>query len=394
MTARRVVAILLLGLVGGAAAGAIAAPAGAADVACVDGTVGPADSPGGFAFPWDTGDNGLPTCRRLRFGTLDEHDSRNDYTQILDTPTVSPLATNAAGEVSWPLVDSYGNTLEILTRPRGADGNLLDYWTISDPSGTVIDSTENATLNGASFDPIIGQPYSLPRIDVQGIGCMDPPSLSSSYALIAFQPKPDGSITHSRASIRAFIPQAALPPQFRAGGGLDDVMGHSTGCGGTRLSPAGVFPIPLTNLHGLYLGRDASTNIGYGSYNALRGGAIPIMASTTAVKFGGIFRGLAASGDQFQADDCFSYLDPNAAGASPYVQWWFGEVIHGGARTGIFGYLPLRPPSGRPDPCPSGSPSGASASRRATSARRHPRHRLRRRRRARARAVRGPGRHR
>lgn len=382
----------MVGLVGCVSA-AMAPPAKAA-VACVDGTVGPADRPGGFPFPWDTGDNGLPTCRRLRFGTLDEHDSRNDYTQILDTPTVSPLATNASGQVSWPLVDSYGDTIEILTRPRGADGNLLNYWTISDPSGTVVDSTENANIDGALFDSATGQPYSLPRIDVQGIGCMDPPSLSSTYALIAFQPKPRGSITHSRASIRAFIPQAALPPQFRAGGGSDDVMGHSTGCGGTRLSPATVFPVPLTNLHGYYLGRDASTQIGYGSYNALRGGAIPIMASTTAVKFGGIFRALAASGDQFQADDCFSYLDPNAAGGAPYVQWWFGEIIHGGALTGIYGYLPLRPPSGRPDPCPSGSPSGASASRLAMSSRRRRPRRARRRHAARVQPARHPRRHR
>ncbi|MGI8921019.1 MAG: hypothetical protein ACR2HD_04990 [Solirubrobacteraceae bacterium] len=346
---------------------------------CADGSLPPQSALTAFAFPLGDGDNALPTCRRMRFGTLDEHDSSNDYGRLLDSPTVSPMGTNANGDVSWPLVDSYGDIIAILSRPRGPDGNLANYWLVSDASGNVIDSTAGAAVNGSTLDPLTGYPYSLPPVQVQGVGCMYPHELERSYALIAFDAKVKGSLTHARISIRAFISQQALPPNFQSGGGPDDANIHTTGCGTNRLTPATRFAVPRTFLAGAYIGRDGVTEMGYGSYDAIRGVAIPIMASTTAVKFGGIFRALAQAGDQFEAYDCFGYLDPNVPGA-PQVQWWYGQLIHNAARTGIYGFLPLRPPSATADACPTASPSGATVARHrpgrdhASHPRRRPRH--------------------
>jgi hypothetical protein len=304
-----------------------------------------------YQYPWPYGTLALPYWRTMKYGTFDIKTAEisNAYMQVIDDYSSTEIQPNVDGEIRWPITDSFGEVIQWIHRPKDADGKLLPYWEIYDG----VDPTKlvgNRVPAGVS-------------ISVQGVGAMYPYELANEYALVAFSFGGYGnSYDGWRLSIRAFLPQAALPPRFQAGM-ANDVNGRGMGLGGTTLKTVlADIPVPATKFpEGWHLmGRTGEAAGNYSNYESPRGRFTPFMGNTTGIAGGGIIRGLAKAGyDHIWVYDYFPYLDSNVNPVDnpPVAQWIYGQIVRpdgngGWIETGMLGFIPLCIKDGEPQQFP------------------------------------------
>jgi hypothetical protein len=367
-----------------------------------------------YPYPWWTQDqpgdaedriNAIPRCRFMTRGTRDQNNgsavndsvNMNDYASIGDAENANPdsssytgLRKNVLGNVSWPLKDSYGSIITYMVRPwaDAAHTRLANYWYFEDLDASGVrqpyDTTQGMTNpNGLTRNPD-GRLYALPAMEMQGRGCMKDDALESKHAIIGFKAAYRGTSYGKKVAIRAFIERRALPDgggqiandpfHEYADGETHDVDLSQTGCAGSSLATKATLTIAAADYNGSYIGSSTdrvlnSKDYDYDAYEAIHEKWMPVMAQTTSVAMGGIFRAVVKVGDRFRAVDCFGYTDPNVSSTSSdptvvtypsttssqsWLQWYHGQVITAnGTSTRIYGYLPVNRPGGvRTVPCP------------------------------------------
>lgn len=260
----------------------------------------------------------IPTCRLMAHGTRDEKPAalKNDHIGAPLPFTVIARNPAARGKKRrWPLVDSYGTPIA--------------EFEVTKSGGVKLFAGPRRTLSRRD------------RLYVQGKGCMSPHSLQSSYAIVKV----------GKAGVRAFLPRAA----FGSRAGSIPFDSNSTRCGkpGNAPGPDPEAPAPYPfDFTAAYAGNakvlktNGKIGTGYVSYSlrtfAATGPTVEaVSVSSLGTSGGGVYRALIEGTDTFRQLDHFGYVDPAVPCGQPKIaRWVFGEVIHGGQPTGIYGYVP------------------------------------------------------
>jgi hypothetical protein len=282
-----------------------------------------------YPYPFGEGEHGLPESRRALAGTSDlgtaewaRRGRKLNMRRALDT-----LARNAHldGRRSWPLLDSFGREIALIERHA-------DHWELSDPA-----SGETVFVDHR-LDPR--------QLEVQGRGCMIDDELERSHALIAFRALDRGGLVGGASIVpfrlRAFVNRAALPLRNSEGRPIRRAIDrYDTGSGGSTITAGApdLLRDPGFSSDEGFLGEDGKQR-SYATYNAKPPfrGAMYFSVNTTGVHGGGIARGVARAGDQFELLDRFGYGDPNVAAGEPIATWVYGRLVG----TRMFGWVPAR----------------------------------------------------
>jgi hypothetical protein len=256
-------------------------------------------------------------CRLGIHGTPDL--SRRSWARLAREVTVSApfrdLTANgaAAGERSWPLLDSLGL-----------------------PMGTLRQDERGKVRLAA----ISGEDFSVVAMNVRGHGCAASTRQMRTMTLVQLiAPKAPSHGTQAFLDVRAVAdPAAAAAFHAQRGGG--------TGCG-----PSGARrgrPRPLTDPA---VGADAHTRLSNGALNTVTeydakpafGGTVYFMTNTTSVRVGGITRGMVRTGTPVITVDRFARCDPSSDGT---LTWRYVAIPTAqAARPYLYGWIPARCPA-------------------------------------------------
>ena len=233
---------------------------------------------------------------------------------------IDGLAPNpaAAGARDWRLLDSLGQPMG---RVRASAAGRFEL---------------------VAFD---GRAFYASRVNIRGRGCAASADQSERFAL--FQ------IIASRApasGTQAFVDSAALDQTSISGRAALTAFEHQRG-GGTGCGPAGREAGRLRRLANPRVGATAHARLSNGTINSVTeydakaafGNVVYFMSNTTAVKAGGITRGMVRVGTPYAKVDSFTYCDPSSDGT---LTWRYWSIRTGNpARPRLYGWIPGRCPA-------------------------------------------------
>jgi hypothetical protein len=265
----------------------------------------------------------IADCRVAKHGTPDL--SRSAFYALRDqevtiSARIDGLAPNPAvgGARDWPLVDSLGQPMG---RLRATDAGRFTL----------------VALDGTS--------YYASRVNVRGRGCAASAEQAARFALfqiIAGKAPASGT--------QGFVDSAALdqtsPSGLAALMAFVDQRGGGTGCGPVGRETGRVRPLANPRV-----GATAHARLSNGTINSVTeydakpafGNVVYFMSNTTAVKAGGITRGMVRVGTPYAKVDSFSYCDPSSDGT---LTWRYWSIRTGNpANPSLYGWIPGRCPA-------------------------------------------------
>jgi len=148
---------------------------------------------------------------------------------------------------------------------------------------------------------------------------------------------------------QAFVDTAALDRATATGQAALAAFASQLG-GGTECAPAGREIGGLRKLASPRVGAVAHARLSNGTINSVDeydakpayGNVVYFMSNTTAVKAGGITRGMVRVGTRAAKVDTFGYCDPSSDGT---LTWRYWSIHTGVPGRGLFGWIPTRCPA-------------------------------------------------
>jgi hypothetical protein len=221
----------------------------------------------------------------------------------------------AGGARSWPLVDSLGQ-----------------------PMGRL----ESGGARALKLRDLAGAAYRVSSARVRGHGCAADPAQSRSFPLVqVIAPRAPAGGTQAFVDARALDPRSASGA--RALRAFRTQRGGGTGCG-----PTGPERGRRHALTDPAVGATAHARLSSGALNSVTeydakpafGSVVYFMTNTTAVRVGGIARGMVRVGTPVATVDRFAGCDPGSDGTLT----WRYLAIHTGRRERprLFGWVPRR----------------------------------------------------
>ncbi len=261
----------------------------------------------------------IADCRVARRGTPDL--SRAAWRalrgqEVTISVKVGGLAPNpaAGGARSWPMIDSLGQPMGTLE--------------MADSGRRVV-----RRLNGTT-----GRVTST---FMRGRGCAA--SLDQQRRFMLLQVLARGGGT------QAFVDTAALDQTTLDGRAALTAFANQLG-GGTECAPAGREISRVRKLANPRVGAVAHARLSNGTFNSVDeydakpayGNTVYFMSNTTAVRAGGITRGMVRVGTAVAKVDTFGYCDPSSDGT---LTWRYWSIHTGISGRGLFGWIPTRCPA-------------------------------------------------
>ena len=261
----------------------------------------------------------IADCRLARRGTPDL--SRAAWRALRGKEVsvdveIDGLAPNpAAGSArSWPMIDS-----------------------LAQPMGT-LDVTPAGRRTVRHLD---GSVHRVTGMHMRGHGCAA--SLDQQRRFMLLQVMAQGGGT------QAFVDTAALDQATASGQQALAVFDGQLG-GGTECAPAGREISAVRKLQNPRVGAFAHARLSSGVINSVDeydakpayGNVVYFMSNTTAVRAGGITRGMVRVGTAVAKVDTFGYCDPSSDGTLTWRYWSIHTGIPG---RGLYGWIPARCPA-------------------------------------------------
>jgi hypothetical protein len=265
----------------------------------------------------------IADCRLAKHGTPDL--SRSAFHALRDqevtiSARIDSLAPNPAaeGRREWPLVDSLAQPMG---RLRASDTGRFEL----------------VALNGSAF-------YAT-RVNIRGHGCAASADQSARFALfqiIAGKARAGGT--------QGFVDSAALDQTSDSGRAALAAFVQQRG-GGTGCGPAGHEAGRVRSLANPRVGASAHARLSNGTLNGVTeydakpefGNVVYFMSNTTAVKAGGITRGMVRVGTPYAKVDSFTYCDPSSDATLTWRYWSIRTGV--AARPRLYGWIPGRCPA-------------------------------------------------
>ncbi len=264
--------------------------------------------------------SGVASCRVAVHGTPDLGRAawRARFgREVTLSERVFSLAANpaAGGARSWPLVDSLGQPMG---RLKSAGARVL---TLRD---------------------LAGVSYRASSARVRGHGCAADPAQGRRFPLVqVIAPRAPAGGT------QAFVDARALNPHSGSGARALRAFRTQRG-GGTGCGPAGPERGRLHALTDPAVGATAHARLSSGALNSVTeydakpafGDVVYVMTNTTAVRVGGIARGMVRLGTPVATVDRFTGCDPSSDGT---LTWRYLAIRTGRRdRPRLFGWVPRR----------------------------------------------------
>ena len=227
------------------------------------------------------------------------------------------LAVNpaAGGARTWPLVDSLGQ-----------------------PMGRL----EAAGARVLMLRDLAGAAYRTSSVRIRGNGCAADPVQDRDFPLVqVIAPRAPAGGTQAFVDARALNPRSASGA--RALRGFHAQRGGGTGCG-----PAGPERGSVRSLADPAVGATAHARLSSSALNSVTeydakpafGNVVYVMTNTTAVRVGGIARGMVRVGTRVATVDFFAGCDPGSDGT---LTWRYLAIRTGRRdRPRLFGWVPRR----------------------------------------------------
>ncbi len=229
---------------------------------------------------------------------------------------VESLAPNpaAAGARSWPIVDS-----------------------LAQPMGTIV-MAANGRRSVRRFDATT---HRVTGMHMRGHGCAA--NLDQQRRFMLLQVMAQGGGT------QAFVDTAALDQATVSGRAALAAFNAQLG-GGTECGPPGREISRVRKLANPRVGAVAHARLSNGTINGVDeydakpayGNVVYFMSNTTAVRAGGITRGMVRVGTAVAKVDTFGYCDPSSDGTLTWRYWSIHTGIPG---RGMYGWIPTRCPA-------------------------------------------------
>jgi hypothetical protein len=261
----------------------------------------------------------IADCRVARRGTPDL--SRAAWRalrgqEVTIAVKVDGLAPNpaAGGARSWAMIDS-------LAQPMGT----LEF--AADGRRTV-----------RRLDGTVGRVTST---YMRGRGCAASLDQQARFMLLQVRARGGG--------VQAFVDTAALDQTTLDGRAALTAFASQLG-GGTACARAGREISRVRKLANPRVGAVAHARLSNGTINSVDeydakpayGNVVYFMSNTTAVKAGGITRGMVRVGTAAAKVDTFGYCDPSSDGT---LTWRYWSIHTGVAGRGLYGWIPTRCPA-------------------------------------------------
>jgi len=264
--------------------------------------------------------SGVASCRVAVHGTPDlgraAWRARFGGEVTLSERILSLAANPAAGGArSWPLVDSLGQ-----------------------PMGRV----ESAGSGALTLRDLAGVAYRATSVRVRGHGCAADRAQARDFPLVqVIAPRAPAGGTQAFVDARAL--NASSVSGARALGAFSTQRGGGTGCG-----PAGPERGRPRALADPTVGATAHARLSSGALNSVTeydakpafGNIVYFMTNTTAVRVGGVARGMVRVGTTVATVDRFAACDPGSDGT---LTWRYLAIRTGRRdRPRLFGWVPRR----------------------------------------------------
>jgi hypothetical protein len=260
----------------------------------------------------------IADCRLAKHGTPDL--SRGAFYALRDqevtiSARIEGLAPNPAaeGRRDWPLVDSLAQPMG---RLRASDAGRVEL----------------VALDGSAF--------RVQRVNVRGHGCAASDDQSARFAL--FQIIAGKAIA---GGTQGFVDSAALDQTSESGRAALAAFVQQRG-GGTGCGPAGREAGRVRPLANPRVAASAHARLSNGTLNTVTeydakpqfGNVVYFMSNTTAVKAGGITRGMVRVGTPYAKVDSFTYCDPSSDGTLTWRYWSIRTGVP--AKPRLYGWIP------------------------------------------------------
>ncbi len=263
----------------------------------------------------------IADCRVARRGTPDL--SRAGWRALRGKEVsidvkVDGVAPNpaAAGARSWPLLDS-------LAQPMG-----------------VLEMAPNGRRTVRGLDGTI---HRVVGLHMRGHGCAASLDQQRRFTLMQIMLLPSGGT-------QAFVDSAALDGATPSGQAARAAFDAQLG-GGTACAPAGKEIGGVRKLQNPRVGDVAHARLSNGKINSVDeydakpafGNIVYFMSNTTAVRQGGITRGMVRVGTPVAKVDTFGYCDPSSDDTLTWRYWSIRTGVPGRPR--LYGWIPARCPA-------------------------------------------------
>jgi len=264
----------------------------------------------------------IADCRVAKHGAPDL--SRSAFHALRDqevtiSARIEGLAPNpaAGGARDWPLLDSLGQPMG---RLRAGDAGRFELVALD------------------------GTPFYASRVNVRGRGCAASADQAARFALfqvIAARAPASGT--------QGFVDSAALDGTSLSGRAALTAFVNQRG-GGTGCGPAAREIGRVRRLADPRVGTSAHARLSDGTLNSVTeydakrafGNVVYFMSNTTAVKAGGIARGMVRLGTPVAKADLFAYCDPSSDGTLTWRYWSIRTGVK--SRPRLYGWIPGRCP--------------------------------------------------
>jgi len=264
----------------------------------------------------------IADCRVAKHGAPDL--SRSAFYALRDqevtiSARIEGLAPNpaAGGARDWPLLDSLGQPMG---RLRASDAGRFELVALD------------------------GTPFYASRVNVRGRGCAASADQSARFALfqvIAARAPASGT--------QGFVDSAALDGTSLSGRAALTAFVNQRG-GGTGCGPPAREIGRVRRLADPRVGTSAHARLSDGTINSVTeydakrafGNVVYFMSNTTAVKAGGIARGMVRLGTPVAKADLFAYCDPSSDGTLTWRYWSIRTGVK--SRPRLYGWIPGRCP--------------------------------------------------
>jgi hypothetical protein len=231
---------------------------------------------------------------------------------------VDGVASNPAahGARSWPMLDS-----------------------LAQPMGTLeMSAAGRRTVRGLD-----GTIHRVAGLHMRGHGCAASFDQQTRFTLVQIMLLPSGGT-------QAFVDAAALDQATASGQAALAAFDAQLG-GGTACAPAGKEIGGVRKLQNPRVGAVAHARLSNGKVNSVDeydakpafGNIVYFMSNTTAVKAGGITRGMVRVGTPVAKIDTFGYCDPSSDDTLTWRYWSIRTGVPGRPR--LYGWIPARCPA-------------------------------------------------
>jgi hypothetical protein len=187
-----------------------------------------------------------------------------------------------------------------------------------------------------------GTIHRVTGLHMRGHGCAANFDQQTRFTLMQIMLAPSGGT-------QAFVDAAALD-RTTASGQAALAAFHTQLGGGTACAPAGREISAVRKLQNPRVGAAAHARLSDGTRNSVDeydakpafGNVVYFMSNTTAVKAGGITRGMVRVGTPVAKIDTFGYCDPSSDGTLTWRYWSIRTGV--AARPRLYGWIPARCP--------------------------------------------------